>query len=320
MRSATSTRTVSLPATARRMISACAPPPSAGGIDLACDTFVYHQGSVSFGDRGAAERTATKLILERYPGYAERRAIRRPGGGGPVPLRGDRGAVPAVEASRHPDGRARPRRRRPRDMFAALWSATATPPGFLLLAGTDRGSALSVPALPDHPVLMLTAERIDDLILLLRSMNLSRVHIHHLLGIDMDIRKLIRRLALPFDVTVHDYYAIARRSTCCPGRMSLYCGEPDIAGCNACIAALPSHGARDILTWRAEQAWQFIEAERVLCPSLDVLSRLQRHELAANAILAPHEAVEAGPWPVHHPRGPVAATQGRSAGHAGAKP
>ena len=41
-----------------------------------------------------------------------------------------------------------------------------------------------------------------------------------------------------------------------------------------------SHGARDILTWRAERAWQFREADRVLCPSHDVLARLQRHGLA----------------------------------------
>ena len=77
----------------------------------------------------------------------------------------------------------------------------------LLLEATDRGACLSVPSLPHHPTLTLPAERIDDLVLLLRSMNVSRVHIHHLLGMDMDIRALIHRLGLPFDVTVHDYYA-----------------------------------------------------------------------------------------------------------------
>ena len=37
---------------------------------------------------------------------------------------------------------------------------------------------------------------------------MSRIHIHHLLRMDTDIRALIHRLGVPFDVTVHDYYAI----------------------------------------------------------------------------------------------------------------
>ncbi len=111
--------------------------------------------------------------------------------------------------------------------------------------------------------------------------------------------RLIHRLQVPFDVTVHDYYAICPQINLLPWRHSLYCGEPDIAGCNACIAHRSSHGARDIVTWRAEHAWQFKEAARVFCPSRDVLSRLQRHGLAANAVLAPHEPVAAGPWPLN---------------------
>ncbi|MDQ2763167.1 MAG: glycosyltransferase, partial [Pseudomonadota bacterium] len=78
----------------------------------------------------------------------------------------------------------------------------------LVLEGTDRGTTLSVPSLPDHPLLKLPADRLDDLVTVLRSANLSRIHIHHLLRMDMDIRALVHRLRVPFDVTVHDYYAI----------------------------------------------------------------------------------------------------------------
>jgi glycosyltransferase involved in cell wall biosynthesis len=169
---------------------------------------------------------------------------------------------------------------------------------FLLLRATDRGAELSVLSLPHHPVLALPKQRLDDLVLLLQSMHLSRVHIHHLLGMDMDIRALIRRLDVPFDVTVHDYFAICPQINLLPWRHSLYCGEPDIAGCNACIAHRGSHRARDIVTWRAEHAWPFHDAARVYCPSLDVVNRLRRHGLAANAILAPHEPVSPTPWPL----------------------
>jgi hypothetical protein len=114
----------------------------------------------------------------------------------------------------------------------------------------------------------------------------------------MDIRALAHGLDVPFDVTVHDYYAICPQINLLPWRHSLYCGEPDVAGCNSCIAHRSSCGARDIITWRSERAWQFREADRVFCPSQDVLARLQGHGLAENAVLAPHEPVEAGPWPL----------------------
>jgi glycosyltransferase involved in cell wall biosynthesis len=97
---------------------------------------------------------------------------------------------------------------------------------------------------------------------------------------------------------VHDYYALCPQINLLPFRHSLYCGEPDVAGCNACIANRMSHGARDIVTWRGERAWQFREAERVFCPSRDVVARLERFGVAENAVLAPHEPVAAGPWPL----------------------
>jgi GT2 family glycosyltransferase len=267
---------------------------------LACDTFVYHRGAVSFGDRAKAlGQRAMKLILERYPTYLADIA-RHADLGEVVPFRFAvtaalfrQSKLPVILMVAHELGGGV---RRHVDSLVARFSDRVR---FLLLESTDRGAVLSVPSLPHHPSLSLPKERLGDLVLMLRSMNVSRLHIHHLLGMDMDIRALIHRLGVPFDVTVHDYYSICPQINLLPWRHSLYCGEPDIAGCNACIAHRASHGARDIVTWRTELEWQFKEAARVFCPSVDVLSRLQRHGLAANAVLAPHEPVEAGPWPLH---------------------
>ena len=91
--------------------------------------------------------------------------------------------------------------------------------------------------LPDHPVLTLPAERLDDLVLLLQTMAVTRVHIHSLLGMELDVRALdppARRAVR--HVAVHDYYAICPQINLLPWRYSLYCGEPDMAACNACIA------------------------------------------------------------------------------------
>ena len=269
---------------------------------LTCDTFVYHKGSVSFGDRSnKLSDRAMKLILERYPTYREDIA-RHVGLGAVTPYRFAitaalfrQSTLPVILMVAHDLGGGI---RRHIDSLVERYRDRAH---ILLLAATNRGAALSVPSLPNHPVLTLPAERQNDLVLMLRSMKLSRVHIHSLIGMDMDIRALIRELDVPFDVTVHDYYPICPQINLLPWRHGLYCGEPDVAGCNACIANRSSHGARDILTWRAEHAWQFKDAARVLCPSLDVLSRLQRHGLAANAVFAPHESVEATPWKLHTP-------------------
>ncbi len=168
----------------------------------------------------------------------------------------------------------------------------------LLLESTARGAALSVPALPGHPDLALPAERLGDLALVLEQARVTRAHIHHLMSMDLDVRSLLHRLGVTFDVTVHDYFAICPQVNLMPWTQGAYCGEPAPAFCNACIADRPSHGARDIVSWRRENAWQFLEADRVICPSEDVRTRLARYGYDARTIVVPHEPVLAGPWPL----------------------
>ena len=121
------------------------------------------------------------------------------------------------------------------------------------------------------------------------------------MSMDVDVRALLHRLGVPFDVTVHDYFAICPQVNLLPWLQGAYCGEPDVAGCNACIADRSSYGSRDIVSWRRSNAWQFIEAERVICPSEDVRQRLARHGLDRQAIVVPHEPVPSGPWQVSPP-------------------
>ena len=139
------------------------------------------------------------------------------------------------------------------------------------------GVQLSAPALHDRRMLSLPAERMDDLISLLRLAAVSRVHLHHLAGMTLDVRTLIHCLDVAYDVTVHDYFA-----------------DPGLAVCNACIAARPSYVTTDITSWRREQSWPFFGADRVICPSQDVYDRLARFGLAARAVVWPHELIQPG--------------------------
>ncbi len=171
----------------------------------------------------------------------------------------------------------------------------------LVLSGTRRGVALSVPALSNYPPVELADNRLAELAPLLAGFGVSRIHIHHAMEAGPALRHLIHALAVPFDFTVHDYFSICPQTVLLPFPGSSCCNEPGPAGCNACIAARPSNGATDILTWRAAHLWMFLEADRVICPSEDVCDRLARHGLADRAMVVPHEPVTAGQWSMSRP-------------------
>ena len=266
---------------------------------LACDTFVYHEGSVSFGaNASAAAEQGWALVRERYPHYA-RLVAQHVSLDAAGPYRFAitmelfrRSNRPTILMLSHDLGGG------VRRHIMDLVERTAGKANCLLLESTARGAALSVPSLPGHPELALPADRTADLVMVLKSAGVTRVHIHHLMSMDIDARALVHQLGVPFDVTVHDYFAICPQVNLLPWPQGAYCGEPDVADCNACIADRSSHGARDIVSWRRGNAWQFIEAERVICPSEDVRKRLARHGFARRAIVVPHEPATAGPWPL----------------------
>jgi GT2 family glycosyltransferase/glycosyltransferase involved in cell wall biosynthesis len=269
---------------------------------LACDTFVYHEGAVSFGaGAAAAAQHGMEVLAERYPNYDRLVAnhVRLDAAG---PFRTAvtlelfrRSGLPTILMLTHDLGGG------VRRHIGDLVKRTIGKANCLLLESTARGAALAVPALPGHPELALPAERVADLALVLASAAVTRAHIHHLMSMDLDVRSLLHRLGVPFDVTVHDYFAICPQVNLLPWMQGAYCGEPEPAFCNACIADRPSHGSRDIVSWRRGNAWQFLEADRVICPSEDVRLRLARHGYDARAIVVPHEPVSAGPWPLSRP-------------------
>jgi GT2 family glycosyltransferase/glycosyltransferase involved in cell wall biosynthesis len=268
---------------------------------LAADVFVAHKGRMSFG-RQAAGRVGDEL-RRRYPAYAKA-AKQQANHDSVAPARFAvtaalfrQSGLPVILMIAPTMGGG------VRRHVESLVPRLAGSAHVLLLEGNVRGAALSAPSLSADPIATLPPKRVADMAALLRSTGVSRVHIHHLFHMDMDIRGLIHRLEVPFDITAHDYHAICPQIVLLPWPESVYCGEPDAAACNTCIAVSPSaHEARDILVWRREKAWQFLEADRVICPSADVKTRLGRYGLAERAIVAPHEPVPGTPWPLQPPR------------------
>ena len=115
----------------------------------------------------------------------------------------------------------------------------------------------------------------------------ARLHFHHVHGLPRTILDLPRACGLPYDCTLHDYFAI------CPqyhlvtedGR---YCGEPDAAGCAACLARRPAQWGLDIGAWRATFEDFLRGAARVIAPSQDVATRMRRYLPALEIDVWPH--------------------------------
>ncbi len=246
---------------------------------LCADTFVYHEGEVSFAESGAPRRERAQAIIdERYPEFQ-----------------------PLVRHFVHREP-ARPFRRR-----VDLARLRASPRARLLLVthrwggGIERHVRDLVRLLADDcEVLVLRPEGEGGVTLkwlregeefeawfdapsewascvaLLRYLGVARVHLHHVHGLPRAVLELPGALDVPYDVTLHDHFPM------CPqyhlndedGR---YCGEPDTAGCNACIAKRPAQWPLDIVAWRSLFHQVLRRADRVIVPSSDIGTRIARY-------------------------------------------
>jgi GT2 family glycosyltransferase/glycosyltransferase involved in cell wall biosynthesis len=265
---------------------------------LACDTFVFHAGETSFGKDSPERARAWSLLTARYPHYAA--AVARH-------IEADEAATsrfaataalfhqaaePTILVIMHALGGGTDRH--VRDVQSAVGSRA----NFLRLEPRPGGLALSAPGLPGHPAAVFGIEQLDELVAVLHSCGIDRVHVHHWLGYDSLLRVLIDRLGVPFDVTIHDYFSICPQINLLPTPASQHCGEPDAATCNACIAGRPQFGATNITDWRMRHAWLLNEAERVICPSEDARDRIARYAPHARLQAVSHEPVRQDSWHV----------------------
>lgn len=256
---------------------------------LAADVFVYHAGGVSFGAESNERSQAAQRVLARlHPEYSQKvqqHLILDPG----RPFRD------AVTARLLKEGKRR--------VLLAIShgvgggtdkhlqesaEANSNTDCVILLSPFGRSMVRLTSASADIELdVRLNPERdLAHLAAFLKSAGVARVHIHHVLGLPR-VRELVEMLGLPFDFTAHDYYAICPRLRL--ARRHRYCGERGVADCQDCLGEQPPAAADDIIEWRSSNAWLLTHADRVLCPSRDVETRLRRHESGAALVFAPHQ-------------------------------
>jgi GT2 family glycosyltransferase len=128
------------------------------------------------------------------------------------------------------------------------------------------------------------------LISLLRAARSEAIEAHHLADYPGAVYDLITQLGIPYDVHVHDY------AWFCP-RISLvaannrYCGEPELRGCEACIAD-NGHFLREdigVAALRIRSASFLAGARRVIVPSDDAGARMRRQFSGLATTTVPHE-------------------------------
>lgn len=133
-----------------------------------------------------------------------------------------------------------------------------------------------------------------------RRLNINRVSIQTTFGGDYNLpywlMSLLGILDVPYEVMLHDYLPVCPRL-----RLSQdngYCGEPDEAGCNACIVKFGSTvGQVDIGEWRRMYGKLLSNAEFVFAPSYDMAKRMEKYFPDLSIDVVPHEDdVVIGQW------------------------
>ena len=148
-------------------------------------------------------------------------------------------------------------------------------------------------------------DEMPELAKLLRPDRPRHLELHHLLGHNHEVLRLRRLLRLPVDVFVHDYASFCPRiALVSTGRR--YCGEPDVAGCEACVADLGSKLHEDIAVpaLLARSAAELASARQVTAPSTDAAARIRRH-FPGTAPIVRHLEDDALPPPAPMPSGAV---------------
>lgn len=244
---------------------------------LCADTFVFHEGEVSFRGSGPERRgAAQKLVDDRYPEFMPRvRAFIEGDHARPLRRAVDMARLQASSlprvlfVSHHWGGGVQKH-------LTALARLIEEEREVLLLQPTEGGNYTLSWLREGEEFRAWFSAATDGAKLrdLLRQLEVSRIHFHHVHGLPREVLDLPRQLAVPYDVTLHDYLAYCPQYHLSDER-GRYCGEPDEAGCRQCLARRPAPWGLDIADWRRLFGEFLHRAQRVIAPSHDLAERVR---------------------------------------------
>jgi hypothetical protein len=116
----------------------------------------------------------------------------------------------------------------------------------------------------------------DELVAFLRELRVVRAHVHHWMGMDELVRHIVQSLDIRFDVTLHDYYALAPQPFL-TGDDGRFVGEALEQHEDELIRnGDKSAEAGSLASWHARSRQLLGAADRILAPSLDLSERIAR--------------------------------------------
>jgi GT2 family glycosyltransferase len=266
---------------------------------LAADIYVRHIGSRSFGGgRAALAERNLRLLCLRHPGYLD--AVRRFIETDPVHavrrrldearLVAQTGRWVLIVTHSLPGGV-----RRAIDARLEELRAEGLKPILLQPDGDDGDRCRLDPG--EHGLEDLfydlgdrAAADMDTPVALLRRLDLAHVEIHHFMGLPGSLIDQILGLGRPVDFRVHDYILFCPRISLM-GENDEYCGEPDLAACERCVAQNGSELTEDIpvAALRERSLKWLVAAREVIAPTSGVATRLKRHFPLRTIRIAPLE-------------------------------
>jgi GT2 family glycosyltransferase/glycosyltransferase involved in cell wall biosynthesis/SAM-dependent methyltransferase len=263
---------------------------------LAADTFVYHEGEISFKEESNDRKErAMAFLRKRYPDYEKnikKHVLKNeiyPLQVAATAARFKQSNIPKVLHILHPYGGGTEKyvNELCRNYHGKAKMLIITPPfaeqgeTSLRIHSFDSVDRLDIQ-------LPVSGLDLDFLVMLIRSFGVSLVHIHNVLGYPFNLQFLIEKIGVPFYLTVHDYTLICPRINLMPVGQN-YCGEPGVSQCNKCLSSDYIRGVCDIVWWREGHSWLFNDASIVICPSHDAANRCRRYFPRALYRVVQHE-------------------------------
>ena len=286
---------------------------------VACDVFVRHHGSISFQDsrQELLEKNLGELS-RRYPEYNARVAstVHRD----PYRKARNRVAIRRLKRARvkHPHAvlmvshhlgggteRAISDLCAPLEkqgVFVGLLSSTADGVMELSAVGDYRWDVVSVPE-----------EDTAGVVEMVGGLEFSVVHYHHVGTAPHELVTLAERLAIPYVVTLHDYFVACPRINFVRANGD-FCTIPKERACEACVVADGIHPAinkshllatRSVAGWRSTFTDWLTDAAHVFAPSQDAAATIERLLPGVTVKARAHPELTSASSPVSGSDGPL---------------
>ncbi|NEX19400.1 glycosyltransferase [Thiorhodococcus mannitoliphagus] len=275
----------------------------------ACDVFVQHHGAVSFQDEKQARiRDNLGLLTALYPDYAERvaRFIRRD----PLASARARIVLPLMRQSarhhvlhithawgggvrRHVDELIE--KRMQQGEAALILRPTLDERIELIQPATDL--ALSLPMRDLDSLSVPSPQSSSELLDTLRQLGVSSVRMHQWIGLPLGVWNLAEMLGVPFDYSLHDYYAACPRIHLLDHR-DQFCEQPSLGRCDYCVTAKPLEHAvanafeqlgGSMADWRAFHQARLATARQITAPCQDAATRIKQVFRLERVEVRPHD-------------------------------